>query len=220
MLGKFYHYNPRAINRKPGKKKIVAGVATAAAIAAGSLSPRVIDLSVQMFDHWEGRNYTAVHLSFDPPGVVTVCGGVTNYDLPNLKVGDKFNEAECQKLIAGLIPKYAAPVIKCVPGFTKMPDHRQASLISFVINLGPGKVCGTSIAKDLNAGRVTKACNSMVQYVNANGKRLEGLARRRNDPVWGEKPWCLMNDTTSAAATVVKPWWQRFASLLLFWRTA
>jgi lysozyme len=94
-----------------------------------------------------------------------------------------------------------------------MPEHRQASLISFVINLGPRRVCGTTIAADLNAGRVTKACNSMSQYINANGKRLKALETRRNDPVWGEKPWCLMKE-----APVAPPWWQTAAKILLFMR--
>ncbi len=197
---------------KPSKKVVATSVA--AAIAAGTLSPHVIDLSVQMFDHWEGRNYTAVHLKFDPPGVVTVCGGVTNYDIPSLKVGQKFTEAQCQKIIASLIPKYAAPIEKCVHNFTEMPDHRQAALISFVINLGPGKVCGTSIARNLNAGHVNLACNAMTQYVAANGRRLQGLINRRNDPVWGEKPWCLMNDVATKAA---EPWWQRWAAWIVGW---
>jgi len=181
----------------------------AAGFAAGGLTAGTIALSVAMFDHWEGRNYTAVHLKFDPPGVVTVCGGVTNYDLPKLKVGDKFTESQCRKLIAGLIPKYAAPIIRCVPDFLKFPEHRQASLISFVINLGPQRVCGTSIAKDLNAGRITAACEAMTKYVYANGKRLVGLANRREDPIWGEKPWCLMRE---------KPWWQVAAQNVLFWK--
>lgn len=167
-------------------KKVVAGGA--------ALTASTIVLSVAMFDHWEGRNYTAVHLSFDPPGVVTVCGGITNYDIPTLKIGMKFTEAQCQVKIAALIPKYAAPLMKCIPSFTRMPEHRQAALISFVINLGPAKVCNGPIKRDLNAGRITQACNLMTQYVYANGKRLKALSTRRNDPVWGEKPWCLMTD--------------------------
>ena len=194
---------------KPSKKVLATSVA--AGIAAGSLSPSVINLSVQMFNHWEGRNYTAVHLPFDPRGVITVCGGVTNQDLPWLKAGMRFTEPECLKIIGSLIPKYAAPIIKCVPTFTKMPDHRQAALISFAINLGPRKVCGTSISRDLNAGRPAEACNAMTRYIAANGTRLQGLVNRRNDPVWGEKPWCLMSDKPGTM-----PWWQRWARAILF----
>lgn len=163
-------------------------------VAAGSLSAGVIALSVAMFNHWEGRNYTVVHLPFDPPKVYTVCGGITNYDIPTLKLGQKFTEADCNKLIAGIVPRYAAPLQACIPNFTSMPPHRQAALISFSINLGPARVCGTSIAPDLNAGRVKQACDAMVKYVLANGKRLQGLVNRRNDPVWGERPWCLRED--------------------------
>jgi len=163
-------------------------------VAAGGLSAGVIALSVAMFNHWEGRNYTAVQLPFDPPGVVTVCGGVTNHDIPTLKVGQKFTEAQCNELIAGLVPRYAAPLQVCIPEFTAMPPYRQAALISFVINLGPSRVCNSTIAPDLNVGRVRQACDAMLKYVLANGKRLQGLVNRRNDPVWGERMWCLRED--------------------------
>ncbi|WP_338688901.1 glycoside hydrolase family protein [Bradyrhizobium sp. 26S5] len=82
----------------------------------------------------------------------------------------------------------------CVPSLPTMPPHRQAAIASFAVNLGPEKVCGTSIARDLNAGRVSDACNAMVKYVNANGKFLQGLCNRRTDAMWGERPWCLRED--------------------------
>lgn len=172
----------------------MASRAVKGAAAGAALSPIVILLTTQLYNHWEGRNYTVVHLPFDPPKVYTVCGGITNYDIPTLKLGQKLTEAECNKMIASLIPRYAAPLQDCVHNFTSMPPHRQASLISFAINLGPSRICGTSMARDLNAGRVKNACNAMVKYVLANGKRLQGLVNRRNDPVWGERPWCLRED--------------------------
>jgi len=162
--------------------------------AAVGLSATVIALTAAMFNHWEGRNYTVVHLPFDPPGVYTVCGGITNYDIPDLKLGQKYTEEQCLGLIARVIPKYAAPLIKCVDNFTAQPPHRQAAQISFVINLGPSRICNSSIRTDLNAGRIKQACNAMRKYVLANGKRLQGLVNRRNDPIWGEAPWCLRND--------------------------
>jgi lysozyme len=139
-------------------------------------------------------NLTAVHLSFDPPGVVTVCGGITNYDWPWLKVGDKFSKEECQKALQEAAERYADKVVECVPSLPNMPPHRQAAIASFAVNLGPGKVCGTSIGRDLNAGRVKQACDAMVKYINANGKFLQGLYNRRTDAMWGERPWCLRND--------------------------
>lgn len=161
--------------------------------AAAGLSAAVIALAAAGYDHWEGRNYVAKQLPFDPPGVITVCGGITTHDIPTLKAGQKFTESECLEMIGRAIPKYAAPLQKCIVGFTDMPPHRQASMILFTINLGPGIGCG-KVATLLNAGRVKDACNKMSEYVFANGKRLQGLANRRNDPVWGERAWCLRED--------------------------
>lgn len=140
--------------------------------------------------HWEGKDLTAKHNSFDPPRVVTVCNGVTNYDWPWLKAGMKFTNEQCATALAENVQKYAAPIAKCVPSFTSMPPHRQAALTSFAYNLGPARICNSSIARDLNAGRVTRACNAMLQYTRAAGKQLTGLVRRRQQ----EHEWCLRND--------------------------
>lgn len=96
----------------------------------------------------------AEHLPFDPPGVVTVCGGITNYDWPWLKVGDKVAKEDCQKALQEAAERYADQVVKCVPSLPTMPPHRQAAIASFAVNLGAAKVCNTSIGRDLNAGRV------------------------------------------------------------------
>lgn len=162
-------------------------------VAAGALTAGTIALTAAMFNHWEGRNYTAVQLPFDPPGVITACGGITNHDWPWLKAGMKLTEDQCSKAIDELIPRYAAPVQACIPSFSSLPPHRQAALISFAINLGPGVACG-SVARLINAGQTKEACNYMTKYVMANGKRLQGLVNRRNDPVWGERAWCLRED--------------------------
>lgn len=159
-----------------------------------ALSAAGAALAATLVAHWEGMNLTAVHLKFDPPGVITVCGGITTYDWPWLKPGMKFTKDECDKALQEASLRYAAKVAKCVPSLPTMPPHRQAAIASFAVNLGPGKVCGTSIGRDLNAGRVKQACNAMVKYVNANGKRLQGLVNRRTDSMWGEQPWCLRND--------------------------
>ncbi len=163
------------------KKRV--GLSAAGAVLAGVL-----------VSHWEGMNLTAVHLPFDPPGVVTVCGGITNYDWPWLKVGDKYTKEQCQHELSHVAERYADEVVKCVPSLPTMPPHRQAAIASFAVNLGAARVCNTSIARDLNAGRVREACDAMVKYVNANGKFLQGLYNRRTDAVWGERPWCLRED--------------------------
>ncbi|AVT76650.1 lysozyme [Rhodopseudomonas palustris] len=160
-----------------------AGLSVAGAALAGVL-----------IAHWEGMNLVAKHLPFDPPGVITVCGGITNYDWPWLKAGMTFTKEQCEHELAHVGERYADKVVLCVPSLPEMPPHRQAAIASFAVNLGVGKVCGTSIARDLNAGRIREACDAMVKYVYANGNFMKGLLNRRTDAMWGERPWCLRED--------------------------
>lgn len=162
--------------------------------AAGGLSAAGAILAAVLVSHWEGMNLVAVHLKFDPPGVITVCGGITNYDLPKLKVGDRYTKPQCLDLLADAAKRYGAMIGKCIPNLSALPPHRQAALASFAVNLGPGRVCGTAIARNINAGNTDAACNAMLQYVRANGKFLQGLKNRRTDKMWGEQPWCLRKD--------------------------
>lgn len=165
-------------------RKTLLGLSAAGAVCAGLIT-----------SHWEGMSLTAIHQKFDPPGVITVCGGITNYDWPWLKVGMKFTEEECRDALANVGERYGEKVAKmCLPTLSTMPPHRQGAIASFAVNLGPDKICKTSIGPDLNAGRIKQACDAMVKYVNANGKFMQGLLNRRTDAMWGERPWCLRED--------------------------
>lgn len=198
---------------KPTHKKIVAGTAiglsTAGAVLAG-----------QLVSHWEGMSTVAKHESFDPPGVITVCGGITNADWPWLRPGIVIPVAKCKQALQDAAERYAVKVAqKCLPTLSTMPPYRQAAIASFAVNLGPGAICNSSIGRDLRDGRIKQACDAMVKYVNANGRRLQGLVNRRTDAMWGERPWCLREDDAKPAASPVHlPWWQALAKMILFWR--
>jgi lysozyme len=149
------------------------GFAAASAIAA----PFIVK--------WEGYDPVAKHFAIDPPGVITVCNGITNYDLPGLKRGMRFTKEQCAELLRNAIPKYAAPIDKCV----KVPisDNTRAALYSAAYNLGPGTVCRGSIVRKINAGDLQGGCNALLLYTRANGKFLQGLLNRRK----AERELCL-----------------------------
>lgn len=175
---------------------------------AGGLSASALALAAVFIPHWESGGHmdtTVRHQSFDPPGVYTVCDGITNLD-PDFKwirPGMKFTQDECRKAFQKILSKYIAPIAACIPGYFAMPEHRQISLLSFSYNLGPGRVCGQhkhgklvgdDIAREFNAGHVKAGCEIMGEYVRANGKVLSGLEHRRFDPKWGEIAWCMRED--------------------------
>lgn len=177
------------------KTGATVGLSAAGAVLAG-----------QLVAHWEGMSTVAKHESFDPPGVITVCGGITNADWPWLKPGMVIPEDKCKQALQDAAERYAVKVAQqCLPDLSKMPPYRQAAIASFAVNLGPGKICNTSIGRDLRAGRVKPACDAMVKYVNANGKRLQGLVNRRTDSMWGERPWCLREDGYTVPASKPTP---------------
>lgn len=155
--------------------------------AAGSAA---VVLAAAFLTVWEGFAPVAKHERVDPPGVITWCFGRTNYDDPTVKAGTHFNKEQCQKLLEADIPKYAAPLYKCVKDFAEYPPHRQASLISFSYNLGPGTVCKSTTVKELNAGHVKAGCDAMMRYTRANGVVLKGLVNRRT----AERAYCLRSD--------------------------
>lgn len=146
-----------------------------------------VAIAMTVLPVFEGYAPVAVHEKADPPGVITWCFGRTNYDDPTVPVGERFTKAQCEQLLADDLPKYAIGVRKCVPGFDEMPPSRQASLVSFTYNLGAGTLCKSGVAKDLNAGNVQAGCDAMLAYVNAAGKYLCGLDKRRQD----ERAMCL-----------------------------
>lgn len=174
-------------------------VVTKKHVAGGALGAGALTLAAVFIPHWESgsrMDTTVRHQSFDPPGVYTVCDGITNLDpdYAYIRPGMKFTEAQCAEAFKKVLPKYIAPVAECIPSYPSMPPHRQVAILSFAYNLGPGRVCNGTIAREFNAGHVKTACNAMGQYVKANGNVLKGLQNRRFDPKWGEIAWCLRED--------------------------
>ena len=167
--------------------------------AAVGMTAGVATLAAVFIPHWEsgGRMDTTVrHQGFDPPGVYTVCDGITNLD-PDyawIKPGMIFTQQQCAEAFSTVLPKYYEPLAACMLTFPLMPVHRQVALLSAAYNLGPDRVCNGGIARELNAGHVRAGCSLLGQYIKANGKVLKGLENRRFDPKWGEIAWCMKED--------------------------
>lgn len=167
--------------------------------AAIAIPVAVAALAGVLIPHWEsgGRmDLTVRQQKIDPPGVYTVCDGVTNLDpdYRHIKPGDKFTEAQCREAFAKILPTYYAPLAECVNGYTAMPPHRQTALLSAAYNLGPGTICRSRAVRLLNEGNVKEGCEALGAFVRANGVVLRGLERRRFDPKWGEISWCKRDD--------------------------
>jgi hypothetical protein len=77
------------------------------------------------------------------------------------------------------VPKYAS----CVRQYITAPLNQNMfdALVSFTFNLGCGALQGSTLRRKLNAGSYSSVCPELKKWVNAGGRVLTGLVRRRND---------------------------------------
>ena len=136
---------------------------------------------------YEGFAPVAVHERVDPAGVITVCFGRTNYDDPDLRAGQRFTKEQCKAFLEEDLPKYAAPLQRCVLNFDAVPPNRQAALVSFSYNVGPVTACKSSVVRRMNEGDIRGGCEALMLYTRANGVELRGLVNRRA----AERKLCL-----------------------------
>jgi|SRR5271166_3405290 len=125
----------------------------------------------------------------DVVGVETVCYGETAADHVEFRT---YTPAECKDLLAASLPKYDAMVKKCLTkeAYDALPPYRHAAIVSFTYNVGGGAFCHSSVARDLNAGKVNAACNALLLYNRGGGRVIKGLDNRRHS----ERTMCLRND--------------------------
>jgi lysozyme len=161
-----------------------------------------VPIAVAVLLTLEGTVLVGYHDRIDPPGVNTVCTG----HIEDVHIGDRYTRIECKDMLAKDLPRYEAMVQRCI--HVPMPDYRHAAILSFTYNVGGGKpathnrpakggLCGSSVARKLNAGDVKGGCNALLLYDRANGKIIPGLERRRK----AERIMCL-SDANNPNATI------------------
>ncbi len=116
---------------------------------------------------------------YDSVGVATVCYGATAAD--HVDLTKVYTKAECQQMLGNDLPKYDLSVQKCLTkeAYDALPPERHAATVSLVYNVGGGAFCHSSVARDLNAGRIQQACDDFLRFNKAGGRVLKGLTNRR-----------------------------------------
>ncbi len=135
------------------------------------ISPSGIDLIC----NFEGKRLTAYD---DGVGVWTIGFGTTVY--PNgIKVmkGDTCTEAQAKTYMAHDLKKFEATVNNAV----KIPLNQNQfdALVSLAYNIGTNAFSKSTLVKKLNANDIRGAADQFDVWVNAGGKRMQGLVNRR-----------------------------------------
>jgi lysozyme len=139
-------------------KTMLAGLTGAAAIAAATFLP---------FEN------VTLHAYYDPPHVATVCAGHTK--------GVTINTAATPKQCAAWLGTDVQYAQAAVNNLVTVPlsDKTKAAFISFVFNAGQGNFARSSMLRLINSGKLRDACNQLPLWVYSDGKKLNGLVKRR-----------------------------------------
>jgi len=117
----------------------------------------------------------------DPVGIPTACFGATK----GVRLGQVYTREQCDNLLARDLLEANAGVDACVR--VPLTEGQRTALVSFAYNVGRGNLCGSTLARKLNAGDYVGACNELPRWVYAKGMKLPGLVKRREQ----ERALCL-----------------------------
>ncbi|MEQ1069167.1 lysozyme [Acinetobacter lwoffii] len=135
------------------------------------ISPSGIDLI---------RNFESLRLNAydDGVGVWTIGYGTTKY--PNgirVKKGDTCTLEQAKSYMQHDLKKFEQTVNSAVN--VPINQNQFDALVSLAYNIGPTAFEESTLVKRLNEGNYNAAANQFNVWVNAGGKRMQGLVNRR-----------------------------------------
>lgn len=139
-------------------------------------SMKVDNAGIDLIGQFEGLRLNAYD---DGVGVWTIGWGATVY--PNgqkVKNGDKITLEQAKQYKAHDLAKFE----KAVNDAVKVPLNQNQfnALVSLAYNIGVSAFTGSTLVKRLNEGNYKATAGQFLVWVNAGGKRMQGLFNRRN----------------------------------------
>ena len=120
----------------------------------------------------------------DPVGLKTYCVGHLATKKDVLK--KSYTEEECMKIFAEDYKKHREELDKVVK-VEYASEWEHEALTDFTFNNGIGNVKSSTLLSLVNQGKHKQACQQLVRWVFAKGKKLKGLVTRRDNTM----PYCL-----------------------------
>lgn len=143
----------------PARQRIIIAALTLSATAFGGL---------------------VMHEGYTDAAVIPVKGDVPTVGFgttEGVKMGDKITPPQAVARAISDIQRYEGAVKKCV--FVPLYQYEYDAYISLSYNIGTGGFCGSTLAKELNAGHYEAACKQILAWDKFKGQPLRGLTIRR-----------------------------------------
>jgi len=109
----------------------------------------------------------------DLGGIVTIGYGTT----AGVKMGDTVTKAEAEELLRLDVQRFVDHIAALVT--VPLNQNHIDALAALVYNIGPSAFAQSTLLKRINDGRHDLAASEFERWVNAGGKRINGLVRRR-----------------------------------------
>jgi lysozyme len=133
----------------------------------------MITQNKQAIKNAEGLRLTAY---LDGGGVWTIGYGHTGADV---RAGLTIPLSEAERLLTRDLRTAEGHINDAVE--VKLTQDQFDALVSFVYNVGGGAFRSSTLLKLLNAGDYEGAANQLLRWDKDNGKRVQGLANRRQE---------------------------------------
>lgn len=134
------------------------------------------NLGIDLICDFEGKRLVAYD---DGVGIWTIGFGTTVY--PNgirVKKGDTCTEAQAKVYMQNDLKKFEYVVNSAVN--IPLNQNQYDALVSLTYNIGAAAFSKSTLVKKLNAGDIRGAADQFDVWVNAGGKRMQGLVNRRS----------------------------------------
>ncbi|MFV9175997.1 lysozyme [Serratia marcescens] len=130
---------------------------------------------IELIKRFEGLELEAYQ---DSVGVWTIGYGWTqSVDGKKIAPGMRIDQATADRLLKCGIVQYEQGVNQLVK--VRITQGQFDALVSFAYNLGLRSLSTSTLLQKLNAGDTKGAADEFGKWVNAGGKRLDGLVVRR-----------------------------------------
>lgn len=177
---------PSPIRRHPPGNRISETAAIGGLISVALLA---------FISAWEGERLMPYR---DVIGIWTVCRGHTGADVIP---GQAWSRARCDEVTREDLTHAAVGLLSCTT--YSLNQNQFEALVSWTYNVGVYRACGSTLVRGLNMGNIAIVQTELLKWVNAGGKRVQGLVNRRvaelalfNKPV----TWTPYDPPASASA--------------------
>lgn len=149
---------------------------------------------------WEGKRLVAYQ---DMAGIWTIgYGHTTAAGIPRVREGMRISDKEAEDILKKDLIKFEDRVSRLVK--VPLTDNQFAVLVSFDFNTGA--LHKSTLLKKLNEGDYDAVPAELMKWVNAGGKRVQGLVNRRaaEAGLWAKGEFVSSNTVEAKKAVPVK----------------